>query len=147
MEKRNASKITSSRSLRSATFNLTGWRLSHQTELHGALPVPLKCPALTLKTIELQLYDAVADTSMQQCSTKFRILFINAHFVADNASHALASSATARTTINVEEEVVDIHIEWTPKEEVDCASNILLCSCFCEQKNITLTTIFVTTII
>ena len=112
MDKRNASRITSSRSLKSATFHLTGWRLSHQTEL----PVPLEYYALTLNTIELQLSDAVTDTSMLQCSAQFRIMFINAHFVADNASYALASSATVRAIFNVEEEVVVIHNGWTPKK-------------------------------
>ena len=74
-------------------------------------------------TIELQLSDAVADISMLQCSAKFRILFINANFVADNASHALASSATAKPTANVEEEVDVIRNGWTPKKKM-----ILVCS-------------------
>ena len=43
--------------------------------------------------------------------------FLNAHFVVDNATHALASSATARPTFNVEEEDVVIRNGWTPKEE------------------------------
>ena len=43
------------------------------------------------------------------------ILIINAHFVADNAYHALTSLATARPTFNVEEEVVVIRNGWTPK--------------------------------
>ena len=77
--------------------------------------MPLKCHALTLNTIELQLSDAVADISMLQCSAIFRNLFINAHFVADNASHALASSATVRPTLNVEEEVVVIRNGSIPK--------------------------------
>ena len=42
-----------------------------------------------------------------------------AHFVVDNANHALASSATARPTFNVEEEDVVIRNGWTPKEEED----------------------------
>ena len=79
MDKRNASRITSSRSLKSATFHFTGWRLSHPTELPGDLPVPLECHALTLNTIEQQLSDAVADTSLLHCSAKFRILFIDAY--------------------------------------------------------------------
>ena len=87
------------------------------TELPGDLPVPLECHALTLNTIELQLSYAVADTSMLKCSAQFRILFINAHFEADNASHALASSATVRPTFNVEEKVVVMRSGWTPKEE------------------------------
>ena len=117
MDKRNASRITSSRSLKSATFLLAGWRLSHPTELPGDLPVPLECHTLTMNTIELQLSDAVADISMLQCSAQFRILIINAHFVADNASHTLASSATAKPTFNVEEEVVVIRSGWTPKKK------------------------------
>ena len=77
----------------------------------------LDCHTLTMNTIVLQLSDAVADISMLQCSAQFRILFINAHFVVDNATHALASSATARPTFNVEEEDVVIRNGWTPKEE------------------------------
>ena len=69
-----------------------------------------------MNTIKLQLSDAVADISVLQCSVQFRILIINAHFVADNASHALASSATVRPTLNVEEEVVVIRNGWTPKK-------------------------------
>ena len=114
MDKTNASRITSSRSLKNATFILAGWILSHPTELPGDLPVPLECHTLTLNTIELQHSDAVADTSMLQCSAQFRILFINANFVADNASHALASSATVKLTFYVEEEVVVIRNGWTP---------------------------------
>ena len=37
--------------------------------------------------------------------------------MADKASHALASSATAKHTFNVEEEVAVIRNGWTPKEE------------------------------
>ena len=115
MDKINASKITSSRSLKGVTFLLAGWRLSHPKELPGDLPVLLDCHTLTMNTIVLQLSDA--DISMLQCSAQFRILFINAHFVVDNATHALASSATARPTFNVEEEDVIIRNGWTPKEE------------------------------
>ena len=117
MDKINASRITSSRSLKGATFLLAGWRLSHPKELPGDLPVLLDCHTLTMNMIVLQLSDAVADISMLQCSAQFRILFINAHFMADNAYHALASSATARSTFNVEEEDVVIRNWWTPKEE------------------------------
>ena len=117
VEKRNATRITSNRSLKSTIFHLTGWRLSHQTELTGELRVPLECHALTLNTIELHLTDAVADTSMLQCTVQFRIMLINALFVADNASHALAPSATARPTFNVEEVVVVIRNGWTPKKK------------------------------
>ena len=116
MDKRNASRITSSQSLKGATFLLAGWRLSHSKELPGDLPVFLECHTLTMNTIVLQLSDAVADISMLQCSAQFLILIINAHFVADNATHALASSATAKPTFNTEEEVVVIRYGWTPKE-------------------------------
>ena len=75
----------------------------------------LECHVLTLNTIELQLSDAVADICMLQCSAQFRILFVNAHIVAENASHALASSATVKPSFNVEEEVVVIRNGWTPK--------------------------------
>ena len=68
-----------------------------------------------MNTIVLQFSDA--DISMLQCSAQFRILIINAHFVADNATHVLASSATAKPTFNIEEEVVVIHNGWTPKKE------------------------------
>ena len=112
MDKRNAS----SRSLKSATFLLAGWRLSHPKELPGDLPVPLECHTLTMNTIVLQLSDAVAVISMLQCSAQFRILIINAHIVVDNATHALASSATAKPTFNVEEYVVVIRNGWTPKK-------------------------------
>ena len=77
----------------------------------------LECHTLTMNTIVLQLSDAVADISILQCSAKFRILIINAHFVVDNATHALASSATAKPTLNIEEEDVDIRNGWTPKEK------------------------------
>ena len=117
MDKIDASMITTSRSLDSATFLLAGWRFSHQTELSGDLPVPLEYHTLTMNTIELQLSDVVADISMLQCSAQFRILFIHANFVADNASHALASSATAKPTFNVEEEVVITRNGWTPKRK------------------------------
>ena len=74
------------------------------------------CFTSMLNAIELQLSDAVADTSMLQCSTQFLILFINAHFVADNASHVLASSATVRPTFKIEKEVVVIFNGWTSKK-------------------------------
>ena len=65
---------------------------------------------------------AVADTGMLQCSAQFRILFINAIFVADNASHALASSATVGPTFNIEEEVIVIRNGLTPKEDFKSGS-------------------------
>ena len=78
--------------------------------------MPLECHALAMNAIELLLSVAVADISMLQCSAQFRIMFIHANFVADNASHALASSARAGPTFNVEEEVVVIRNGWTPKK-------------------------------
>ena len=79
--------------------------------------MPLKCHTLTMNKIVLQLSDAVADISILHCSAQFRILIVNAHFVADNAYHALASSATAKPTFNIEEEVVVIGNGWTPKKK------------------------------
>ena len=124
MDKRNASRITSSRFIKGATILLAGWRLLHPKELPGDLPVLLECHTLTMNTVVLQLSDAVTDISMLQCSAQFRILIINAHFVVDNATHALASSATAKLTFNVEEEDVVIRNGWTPKEEEE---EILFC--------------------
>ena len=77
--------------------------------------MPLECHTLTLNTIGLQLTDS--DASMLQCSAQFQILFINGHFVADNASHAFACSATAKPTFNVEEEVVVIRNGWSPEKK------------------------------
>ena len=92
--------------------------------------MPLECHALTLNRIELQLSDAVAHTSMLQCSAKFLILFINAHFVADNASHALAFSATVKPTLNVEEEVVFIRNGYTLKDITIYIVILYLCLSF-----------------
>ena len=113
---KHASRITSSRSIKSATFLLKGWRLYCPTELPGDQHVPLECHTLTMNTFELLLSEAVADISMLHSSAEFRILLINAHFVADNASHTLASSDTARSTINVDEEIVVIRNGLTPKK-------------------------------
>ena len=79
--------------------------------------MPLECHTLTMNTIVLQFSDAVADISMLQCSAKLKILIINAHVVADNATHALASSTTAKPTFNVKEEVVVIRNGRTPKKK------------------------------
>ena len=84
--------------------------------------MPSECHTLTTNTINLQLPDAVADISLLQCSAQFWILFINARFVADNASHALASSATVKTFLNVEEKVVFILNGWTPKKKIAVAT-------------------------
>ena len=76
--------------------------------------MPLECHTLTMNTIALQL----SDVSILQCSAQFRILFLSANFVVDNASHALASSASARPTFNVEEEVFEaVRNGWTPKKK------------------------------
>ena len=83
--------------LKRCNIPLAGWRISHPKVLPGDLPVLLECHTLTMNTIVLQLSDAVAHISMLQCSAQFRILIINANFVVDNATHALASSATAKT--------------------------------------------------
>ena len=114
-DKRNVSRITSSRSLNNTTFLLADWRLSHPTELPGDLPVPLECHTLTMNTIELQLSDAVI--IMLQCSAQFPILLINDHFVANIASYALTFPTTAKPTFNILEEVVVIRNGWTPKKK------------------------------
>ena len=101
--------------LKKCNIPFAGWRLSHPKELPGDLPVLLECHTLTMNTIVLQLSDAVADISMLMCSAQFWILIITAHFVADNATHTLAS--TAKPSFNVEEEVVVIRNGWTPKKE------------------------------
>ena len=118
VDKRNASIFTSRRLFKKCNIPYSKLETLALTELPGDLPMPLKCHTLTINTIELQLSDAVADTSMLQCSAQLRILFISAHFVADNSSHALASSATAKPTFNFEEEVVVIRNGWTPKKEL-----------------------------
>ena len=114
MDKRNTSRITSSRSLKGATFLLVGWRLASERATWRST-----C-AFGMSYFDDE-YDRLqlSDISMLQCSAQFRILIINAHFVVDNATHALASSATARPTFNVEEEDVVNRNGWTPKEEED----------------------------
>ena len=87
----------------------------HPTELPGDLPVPFECHSLTLNMIALQLSDAVADANMTQCSAHFKMPLTSVHFVANNATQALASSATLSPTFNnVEEDA--IHNGWTPLE-------------------------------
>ena len=95
----------------------------------GDLSVPFECHTLTFNTIELQLSDA--DISMLQCSAQFRILFINAHFVADNTSHAFASSATVKPTFNAEAEVIVIHNGWTQKKKIHVCICIHICLHIC----------------
>ena len=69
-------------------------------------------------------------------SAQFLILFINANFVADNASHALASSATLIPTFNAEEEVFFIRNGWTPKEEACMYVYIFISLCLVYVCNI-----------
>ena len=76
--------------------------------------------------VVLQLSNAVADICILQCSAQFRILIINAHFVADNAYHALISLATGKPTFNFEEEVVVIRNGWTPKKKKICSESKLI---------------------
>ena len=64
VDKRNALRITSSRSLKSATFHFIGWKFLHPTELPGGLSVPLVYHILMLNMVVLQLSDAINDTSM-----------------------------------------------------------------------------------
>ena len=86
--------------------------------------MPIECHTLTLNTIVPQLSDA--DTSMLQCSAQFQILFINAYFVADNASHAMASSATVNPTFYVKEEVVVIRNGWNAKKKRRIFASIVI---------------------
>ena len=81
----------------------------HLTELPGDLPMPLECHTLTLNMIALQLSDS------RIAPTHFRIPLTSVHFEADNATHALASSTTAKLKFNDEDEV--ICNGWTPEEE------------------------------
>ena len=117
MGRRKASRTTSSQSSNSATFHLTGWRLLHPTEPPGDLPMPLECHILTVNTIVLQLSHAVTKISMPQCPTHSHIPLTSAHFVADNATHALASTATVKTTLNDEEERIVIRNAQTLEKD------------------------------
>ena len=98
--------------LKSATFHLTGWKLSHPTETW------LSTCAIGMSCFDAE-YDQAAGLRHQHTVVLLPIpdFFINAHFVADNASHALASSATVKPTFNDEEEVVVIHNGRTPKKK------------------------------
>ena len=84
---------------------------------------------LSLRLIPKKLMSSY--TGMEECqktnttTAQFRILIINVHFVADNAYHALASSAT-RPTFNVDEEVVVFRSEWTPKKMKKTVSGLKL---------------------
>ena len=110
--------------LKRCNIPFSSWTLLHLKELPGDLPLLLECHTLTMNTIVLHLSDAVTDISMLQCSAQFRILIINAHFVVDNATHALASSATAKPSFNAEEEDVVIHNGWTPKEKKEISYDL-----------------------
>ena len=98
--------------LKSAIFFSIGWRLLHSTELSGNLPVPMERHILPLNTIVLQL----ADTGMPQCSANFQIALTGVQIVADNAGHALASTATIKSTFNDKKEDVLILNGWSQEE-------------------------------
>ena len=68
--------------------------------------------------VMLQLSEAMADTTMVQCSDHFKIPLTCVHFVADDATHTLASTDTVRLTFNDDEEDIVIHNGWTPTESV-----------------------------
>ena len=74
----------------------------------GDLPVHWQCHIMTLNTIALQLSGAIAYTSMPQPAAHFMIPLTYVHFVADNATHSLASTAAAKLAFNDEEEDVVI---------------------------------------
>ena len=112
---------------KNTTFHLTGWRLLHPTEKPGDLHVPTECHILMLNTIVLQLSDIIADISMPLRRAHFKIPLTNVQFVADNAAHALASTATVKLTFNdVEEDVVNRNGR-TPKRE-ESSSSRSICS-------------------
>ena len=73
MDRRNTSRIISSRYLKSASFNLAG--ALHPMELPGDLPLPLECHTLTLNMTAWRFSVTCADTSMPQCPAHFQILF------------------------------------------------------------------------
>ena len=114
MDKINASRITSSRCLEGATFVLARWRLASNRATWRST-----C-AFGMSFFDDE-YDRAAalrhSRRHQHAPVLCLILFINAHFVADNASHALASSATAKPTFNIEEVVIVINNGWTPKKK------------------------------
>ena len=113
---RNTSLTISSRSLKGPVFRLAYWSLLHAEELAGDLPVSIECHILMLKTIKLQLSDAITDISMPQHIAHFQIPLISIHFVADDVAHELATTFTLRLTLNNQEEDIDIRYGWTPKE-------------------------------
>ena len=99
MDRRNASRITSSRSSERATWRSTcafGMSNFYNEYDRAAALRHQHAPVLCL----------IPDSD-HQCP-----------FALDNATHALASSATAKPTFNVEEEVVVIHNGWTPKKKI-----------------------------
>ena len=80
--------------LKNATFHLTDCGLLHPTELRGDMPVHMECNILTLNTILQQLSDAIADTCMPLCPAHIKIPLTIVLLVTDNATHALATTAT-----------------------------------------------------
>ena len=100
--------------LKSATSHLADWKQLPPTELLFVLPVPLEFHILMLNIIVLQLSNAVADIIMPQRPANIQILLTSVQFVADNAPHALASSATVNLTFNGEEEDIVNHKRRTP---------------------------------
>ena len=94
-------------------------RLFHQSELPGDLPLPMECYIVMRNTIVLQLSYAILDTSMTKRSAHFQSPLSSVNFVADNATDALAYTATMKLTLNDEEEYLVIRNGWTPGDEED----------------------------
>ena len=71
----------------------------------------------------MSYFDAAYDRAAalrHQYDAVLRPIQYSAHqcpFVANNATHALASSATVNLTFNYKEEYLVIHSGWTPEEE------------------------------
>ena len=97
----NTSRTTSSNT--STTLHLARWGLLHPTELPDDLHMPMGYYVLMLNTIVMQL----TETSMSY------IQLTSVHFVADNATHALASTPTGILIFTNEEEDVVISNGWT----------------------------------
>ena len=114
----------SSRFLGSAAFRLTDNRLLHPKELPGDIFVALECHILTLNTITLSLFDAIADTNMPQRPAHFQIPLTSVHIVVDYATHELVNLTTVRLTFKDKEEDVVSRNGWTA-EKLRCLMSIL----------------------
>ena len=110
MDIRKASRITSSRSLKGETFHLPGWRLSPSNRATWRSTC---APGMSYFDDEYDRAAAVRRSRRHQHAPVICPIPYSVHqcpLCADNASHALTSSATEKPTFNFEEEVVVILI-------------------------------------